>query len=261
LSDTSRALAYNWTGGLETITLPPVTDLSAGWFILFRNNGTGTVTIEPSGTSTINSSVSVAFNPQDSGIIVLDKSNNAFYTVGLAAPSNIAFTAATYDVDSIAGNTLSLVSYAPSIQTYVALNGTRTQTLAVTLPAITQLYVLQNETNTSAYNVTFKVSGSSQTPVAFQSGTVAIVLTDGNNIYILTQSAAGSQFVDDGSASAPSYAFNNDVTSGMFLKSIHNLGFSANGTEMMNMDATNLSNLQINTPAQFNAALISGGTF
>jgi hypothetical protein len=261
LNDASRALTYVWTGGQDTLPLPAVTSISAGWYIMVRNGGSGTLNVVPQSPSTINDSPTLTLNPGDSGIIVFDHSGGAYYTVGYLQPTNASFSSATYDVDSIVGNTLNLVGNAPIIQTYVALAGTRTTTLAVTLPAITQIYVLSNNTSTSAYNITFQVSGSSQPPVVFAAGVTAVVLTDGTNLYILTQSSTGYYFASNGSASAPSFSFNSDLTTGMYLKTSHILGLSANATEMFVVDATNLSDLQVSTPATFNAALIGGGTF
>jgi hypothetical protein len=262
LTDSSRALAYIWAGGLQSIDLPTASSLSAGWYILFRNNGTGAVTFFPQGTSTVNGSPSQTFNPGDSGIVVFDYITGDFYTIGLAPSTNVTFSAATYDVDSIVGNTLSLVSNAPIIQTYEALSGTRTQTLAVTLPAITQLYILTNNTNQSSYNITFQISGSSQSPITFAAGVVGIVLSDGNYLYVLSQSTAGVFFANDGSASAPSFSFNSDDTTGMYLKSVGQLGFAANGTEMLLIDDSNPSAPAISTVATFNAeGGIGGGTF
>ena len=261
LNDASRAITYVWTGGLQSITLPSMADISGGWYFMVRNNGTGALTFNSAGVEEINGQTSVTLNPGDSGIIVADKNGGNFYTVGLASPTNVSFTSATYDVDSIIGNSFSLVSYAPMIQTYVALAGTRTATLNVTLPAITQLYVFSNNTNNSTYNITFQVSGSSQTPIVFSSGTVAIVLSDGANLYILTQVGQGYYFADDGTVATPSFSFLNDTSTGLYLPSIHQLGIVANSIEMINVDASNTADLQISTPAQFNAALISGGTF
>ena len=48
---------------------------------------------------------------------------------------------------------------------------------------------------------------------------------------------------------------------GMYLYSSNILGFTADGTNIFKMDRSNPLNLQVSTPAQFNAALISGGTF
>jgi hypothetical protein len=193
---------------------------------------------------------------------VYDETTGNFFTVGLTRQTAVTYTAATYDVDSIIGSTFSLVTYAPNIQTYEAFSGTRTTNLTVELPAITQLYVVNNQTGSSAYNIIMQISGSLGTTVTVANGVSTLILSDGVNLSILSsQSAAGSFLANDGSAAAPAFSFTSDTSSGMYLVNNHELGLSANGVEMLNINATNLSNLQMSTDAQFNAALIAGGTF
>jgi len=261
LLDSSRAATFVWTGGNGTFTLPTAISLTGGWFIGFRNGGTGTLTLAGQGSSLINGSASIGVNPGDSGYLIFQQSTGNFFTVGLSVPSNVTFTSATYDVDAILGPSLSLVSYAPIIQTYVGLSATRAVDLDVTLPAITQLYVLLNNTGTNAYDVTFQVSGSSQPPIPVADGQSALVLSDGNFLYVLTQTTAGIYLANNGSASAPSFSFLSDTTTGMYLTGTSKLGLTANSTQMLNLDASNLLDLRVSTPATFNAGLISGGTF
>lgn len=261
IADASRAATYVWGAGAGTFTMPSTSTLSTGWYIGFRNNGTGALLIQPSGTDLINGQPSITANPGDSGFIILDTIAGGFVTIGLAPANNVTFTSATYDVDTIVGNTLSLVSFAPIIQTYVAQSGTRTQTLAVTLPAITQIYILVNDTNQPSYDVTFQVQGSSQPPLAIGSGGVATVLSDGTNLYSLTSSSTGTFYAADGSAALPSYTFNNDVTTGTYLAGTSVLGLSANGVQIASFDGSNLLDPQVNITAQLNATLIAGGTF
>jgi hypothetical protein len=192
---------------------------------------------------------------------VYDETTGNFFTVGLARQTAVTYTAATYDVDSIVGSTYSLVTYAPNIQTYVAFSGTRTTNLTVELPAITQLYVVNNQTGGS-YDIIMQISGSLGTTVTVSDGVSTLILSDGVNLSVLSsQSAAGSFLANNGSAGAPAYSFTSDSSSGMYLINSHQLGISANGQNMLDIDATNLSNLQLSTDAQFNAALIAGGTF
>lgn len=259
--DSSRAATFVWTGGSATFTLPTALSLSAGWFISFRNNGSGTLTITGQGSSLINGIANITVNPGDSGTLIFQQSTGNFFTVGLSVPTNVTFTSATYDVDAIPGTTLSLVSYAPIIQTYVALSSTRAVDLDVTLPAVTQLYVLVNDTGEAGYNVTFQVSGSLQTPIAVTDGQVSLVLSDGNFLYVLSQNTTSIFLASDGSAAAPSFSFNSDQATGMYLDGTSVLGLSANGINMMLVDNTNTSDPQISTPATFNAGLIGGGTF
>ena len=261
-NEESRAKAYVWTGGAGTFSLPDPLTLETGWFILVRNNGTGALTIDPYSTQTIDGNTSVIFYPSDSATIVFDAATGNFFTVGFARQSTVAYTAATYDVDSIVGPTLSLVSYAPTIQTYVAFSGTRTTDLTIEWPAITQLYVVNNNTGHIDYDLIFQVTGSLSTPLTIGNGVTALILSDGATLSILaSQSATGSFLANDGTEALPSFSFTSDTSSGMYLIANHHLGLTAHGTKMLDLDATNLSNLQLSTDAQFNAALIAGGSF
>lgn len=260
-AEADRAITYIWTGGNNTVTLPDAASLSPGWFMAFRNSGTGTLHIAAQGLSQINGAASITANPGNSGYIVFQVETGNFYTIGVSTPANVTLSSASYDVDAIVGSTLSLVSFAPIIQTYVALSGVRTTDLNVVLPGTTQLYVILNNTGTSAYDLTFQVSGSPQPPIVVANGVAATILSDGNYLYPLTQVAVNSFYAQDGSATDPSYTFANDTGTGLFLAATGILGVSANGVEMLNIDNSNILDPQISTPAQFNAKLIAGGTF
>lgn len=261
ITDATRAATINWVAGVGNISLPSTATLSQGWFIAFRNNGTGTLTFTPSSPQLINGVTSISTNPGDSGYIFYNTSTNGFITVGWTTPNNLVFTAATYDVDAITGNTLNLVANAPIIQTYIAQSGTRTQTLAVTLPAITQLYIMVNNTNQSGYNITFQNQGSSQSPLALTTGNIYTLLSDGEFLYILNSSSSSLFKAVNGNAGAPSYSFLNDNTTGMYLPGVGILGLSANGVGMINMDNTNLADPITSINSRLTANLISGGQF
>jgi len=261
LTDASRAATYNWTAGVGTINLPSVSTLSRGWFIAFRNSGSGALTFAPSSTQLINGKTTIVTNPGDSGYIFYDYSSGGFITVGWVTPNNVVFTSATYDVDAVVGNTLNLVSNAPIIQTYIAQSGTRTQNLAVTFPAITQLYILVNNTNQSGYAVTFQNQGSSQAPLALTTGNTYTILSDGEFLYILNSSSSSSFKAINGIAGAPSYSFLNDNATGMYLQGTSILGLAANGTEIIDINATNLSAPVVTVNGRLYATTFSGGTF
>lgn len=261
ITDASRAITFVWTAGNGAITLPTSASLSDGWYIAFRNSGTGTVTISTQGSSTIDGLSNIVVNPNNSCFIAYQQSSGDFFTIGLTIPTNTTFTSATYDVDSVVGNTLSLVSYAPIIQNYVALTGTRSVDLDVLLPATTQLYILVNETGQTGYDVTFQISGSLQTPIAVADGQISLVLSDGNTLFVISQTTSSSFQAVNGSAGSPSYSFINDNNTGMYLVGTSILGLSANSVQMLEIDNTNTLSPQISTPATFNAGLIGGGTF
>jgi hypothetical protein len=262
IDDNARASTYVWGGGVGTLSLPAPATLSSGWYIMFRNAGTGSLNFTPPSPTLINGVPSITTNPGDSGFIILDKTVSPanYITVGLTSPSNAVFSAATYDVDAISGSTFSLVSNAPVIQTYIAQSGTRTTELDVILPAITQIYVLLNDTN-QPYDITFKCVGSSQPALPLATGQVATVLSDGTTLYPLTQVSSSTFFAANGSVSAPSFSFLNDSHTGMYLKGTSVTSISVNSTDMIVVDNSNTSAPLVTINGRVAATLISGGTF
>jgi hypothetical protein len=261
ITNLNRAATYNWTGGLGNISLPSITTLSTGWFIAFRNSGTGTLVFRPVSPQTINGQTTITTNPGDSGFIFYDNSSGQYITVGWVTPNNVVFTSATYDVDAISGSTLSLVSNAPIIQTYISQSATRNATLAVTLPAITQLYVMVNNCTNINDAITFQNQGSSQAPLSLGIGQTYTLLSDGTFLYVLNSSSSSYFKAINGTATSPSFSFLNDTNTGMYLLGSSILGLAANGTEIVDINATNLSTPLVTVKAQLNATLISGGMF
>lgn len=261
LTQNSNATTYNWTSGAVTFALPSSQNINAGWYIGFRNSGTGTLTFSATTPQTINGQQSIVTNPGDSGFVMYDTVTNGYITVGWAPPSVVSFNSAAYDVDSIIGNTLSLTAYAPIIQTYIAQSGTRTQTLNVILPAITQLYVLVNNTSQPGYNITFQCYGSSQSPVVMQAGAILTVLSDGTTLYTLSASTTGIFYANNGSSGVPSFSFSNDTTTGLYLKNTGNLGITTGGVELIDVNNNNPSVPVVTVNAALIAKSIPGGAF
>ena len=265
ITDASRGNAFVWTGGLASWTLPPVSQLNDGWFLLVRNNGTGALTIDTSSiSSSIDGQTNITLPLGDSCIICVDKnpSNQDFYTVGRARPNSLTFTSATYDVDNIVGSTYSIVSNTPIIQRYTALSGSRSTSLLIEMPAVTQVYYLINDTGQNGYNIEFQVPGSGQTPVVLANGQQVIMLSDGNFLYLLNQINTGIQLAPAGSAAAPAYSFSVDPATGMYLVNPSQLGFAAGGVNVATLDVTGgVGNYLTTFVGRVQANLIAGGTF
>jgi hypothetical protein len=265
ITDATRGHCLVWTSGAGTWTLPAVSSLTEGWFILIRNNGTGTLTIQTSAVnSTIDGQSSIALPLGDSCFICVNRdiTKQDFFTVGRARPNSLTFSSATYDVDTVAGATLSLITNTPIIQRFTALSGARTSSLLVQLPAVTQVYYFLNDTNQSSYNINFQVQGSSQPPYSLAASRQAIVLSDGTNIYPLLQANVGQFLANRGTAAAPAFSFNLDPSSGMYSPNDAQLGFSVNGAIIATMDGTaGAGNFVTNFVGRVDADLISGGQF
>lgn len=242
-----------------------MSQLSSGWFILVRNNGSGALTITSSSiTSTIDAQTNIVLPLGDSCFICVnrDPTKQDFFTVGRARPNSLTFTSATYDVDTIVGSTYSIVTNTPIIQRYTALSGSRTTSLLVQLPAVTQVYYIVNDTGQSGYNINLQVQGSSQAPIALTNASQIILLSDGNYLYVLNQSIAGQQTVLAGSAGAPGYAFLADTATGMYLANPSQLAFSAGGVNVLTLDTTGgVGNFISKFVGRVQADLIAGGSF
>jgi hypothetical protein len=265
LDEASRGSCYVWNGGATTWTLPAASNLSVGWFILVRNNGTGSLTLATSAVgSLIDSQSTITLPLGDSCFICVnrDPAKQDFFTVGRGRPNSLTFSSSTYDVDTVVGATLSLITNTPIIQRYTALSGSRTTSLLVQLPAVTQVYYILNDTNQSGYNINLQVQGSSQSPYSLATNTQAIVLSDGNNIYPLIQANIGQSIVNRGSAASPAFTFSLDPVTGMYSPNNSQLGFSVAGTNIATMDGTGGTGNFITTfVGRVQAGLISGGAF
>ena len=263
--DATRGQCLVWTDGAASWTLPAVSTLSQGWFILVRNNGSGALTINTSSvTSLIDGLGSITLQLGDSCFICVDRdpAKQDFFTVGRARPNSLTFSSATYDVDNISGNALSLISNTPIIQRYTALSGSRSASLLVTLPAVTQVYYLLNDTNQNGYAIEFQVQGSTQLPFNLYNGTQAIVLSDGTNMYPLIQANIGVQLLNNGSAAAPSLSFTSDTTTGVYLPNSGQLGFSTGGVNIATMDGSlGVGNFVTRFVGRVQADLIAGGSY
>jgi hypothetical protein len=254
ITNASRANTFVWTGGNGAFTIPLSSTLSAGWWIGFRNNGTGSLVLTPATGELINKSANISVPPGGSGFIFYQQSTTEFYTIGLQTPSNVTFTSAVYDVDNIVGPTLSLVTFAPFIQTYVSLSGARTTDLTVVLPATTSLYVLINDTTTTSYSILFSISGSVAAPTVLAPGSIITALSDGNQLIVLSQSSSLYFYGADGSASLPTFSFLSDAATGMYLDSPGVLGLTANNTNMLLLDNSVPSTPLISTPANISTS-------
>lgn len=170
-----RAVTFVWTGtGSGTLTLPDPANVQNNWFVVFRNAGGGNVTVSGGGTSTINGLSSLAYQPEESSIIVTDGSN--FYTIGLGQSAQFAFDFTTIDVAgtgnyTLAGNELNRIAY--------NFTGVLTGNRSIIVPSTVQQYWITNST-TGSFTLTVKTSGGVGVVVA--AGARGIFYSDGSDV-------------------------------------------------------------------------------
>lgn len=172
----NRAALITWTGGAGVFNFSASSTLTNGWFFNVYNNGTGALTLTPSGGETINGAATKILNPGDSAIVVSD-GVSALYTIGFGQSSTFAFDFTSIDASgtgnlTLAGTQLNRISY--------RFTGILTGNRHIIVPATVQQYWVDNET-TGAFTLDVGTSGQA-TPVQITQGARDILYCDGTNV-------------------------------------------------------------------------------
>jgi hypothetical protein len=250
-SDRSRTMV--WSGGATTATLPLASTTGDNWFVLFKNNGTGTVTIGTTSSQLIDGAVAKAFAPGESAFIV--STGTQYVTVGYGVSTQFEFGVLTKPV--VSGTyTLTASEAANTIQIYT---GTLSGNVTIIVPPVINLYVISNQCAAGAYTLTIStgaVGGSTATvPAAGQ----ATLICDATNILNAnTTQAGGTSFsLVNGSAASPSLNFGSEVNTGIYRPGAGRFGISVLGNLVVDVDA---NGLDVIGTGNFTAG-ISGGAF
>lgn len=249
LNGASRASVYVWTGGAGILTLPDAATTGNNWFVLVRNSGTGTLTVDGSGGDLINGSGSVLFQPSDSAVIVCN--GVGFYTVGLGKSTEFAFTQLTKAVTT---GTYTLTSAEASnvIQKYT---GTLTGNVTIVIPPTVQVYYIQNATDPTpnAYTVTVTTGVGGSIAAVISGGNQATLICDSVNVVNANTVVAGGSTVAllDGTVSTPSLYFGTETNTGVFHGAAGEFNIAILGVEQARITAT----------GSYFPGGISGGTF
>lgn len=231
-----RASMYVWTGGAGTLTLASSATLGSGWYAIIKNDGTGILTINASGSDLIDGNSTAQLQLSESFVIACN--GTGFYTYAYGRSTQFAFTQLS---KSITGGTLVLTSSEAQniIQQYI---GTLTSNANVILPSTVQLYSIRNATS-GAYTVTFKTSSSSGLTVAVPQNQTLILVCDGTNVYNTQSGGGGStnqvQLID-GTSASPSLSFLSNLNTGLYLSASGQLGFTLNGNNAMTLKTSGL---------------------
>jgi hypothetical protein len=248
LNNTYLAQFLVWSSGVGTITLPVSGSVGNGWFVMVRNGGSGVVTLTPSGTDTIDTNASQQLQPTES-LVIVSNGIDGYSTFAYGRSNTFAYTQLAKTVTT-GTYTLSAVEYANVVQDYI---GALTGNVIIILPSTVQIYYLNNQT-TNAFSLTFKTAAVGAATVTVAQGQTLTVVCDGTNVYNASSAAGGSitsLTLSAGSAASPSLNYSGNTNTGMYQPATNQIGWSAAGTNVMTLSATNLA-----VPVG-----ISGGTF
>jgi hypothetical protein len=238
LTNGDRASFYVWQSGAGNLTLPSASSLGNNWFVMIRNNGTGILTVYPSGTDTIDNNSQAQLQLSESFVLV-SNGTSGFNSFGYGQSATFVFTQLNKYVTG-GTVTLTVVEASSLIQEY---SGVLTSNCTVILPPTVQLYSLQNKT-TGSFTLTFKTTATGATTVTLPQGQTIIAVCDGTNVYnaqTSTSSTIVNLTIGNGSAASPSLSFSGDATTGLYLAATGQLGFSAAGSNGMTLSSTGLA--------------------
>lgn len=248
-----RAQTYIWTGGATTATLPASSSLGNNWFFLFKNNGSGTVSIGTTSSELLDGATAKAFAPGESAFIIC--TGTAFVTVGYGQSSQFAFNVLTKPVTG-GSYTLTASEASNTIQFYT---GTLASNVTVTYPPVVNLYVISNQTSAGGYTLTVTTGVVGGANAVIPAGGQATVICDGINFYNANTTQAGATAISliNGTAGSPSLNFASETNTGVYRPGAGRFGISILGNLVADVNA---SGLAVTGSGNFTAG-ISGGAF
>lgn len=188
------ARVKKFTGGTQTWTFTSAVTLANGWFTTIINEGTGTLTLNP--TQTIDGAGSKDLLPQESVQVFSDGAN--FVTFGYGRSVTTGVSAVSIDLTGSGTYTESIAEISSQIQDFSGtLSGNRTVYFGTT-PGFWFVY---NGTS-GAYTTTFAVNGS-DSGVTIEQGTYRVIRSNGSNATLSSPNDGYQTFAANGTFTWP----------------------------------------------------------
>jgi len=235
IPSSNRAQINVWTGGAGTLNLPSASSVGMGWFTIFKNDGTGILTLAPNGADTIDGNSNQQLQLTES-IVLISFGSGGWYSYAYGRSNQFAYTELAL---SVTGGTLTLSS-AQAANTIQIYTGTLTSNQIVVVPSTVQLYAITNNT-TGSYTFTVKTSVGGGATVTISQNTSLILICDGTNVYNAasgSSSSITSLTLGNGSTSVPSLKFVGDANTGLYLPASGQLGVVVGNTEVAYFSST-----------------------
>ena len=222
ITSTSRAGLVVSTGGVTTFPLAQASSLGDDFFFMFRNDGTGTVTLEPYGTETIDNQLNMQIQPGESLMLVC--TGTQWYSVGYGRSILYQFTQLTKDVS--AGGTFTLTA-AEAENKLITFIGNPSVAVEVIVPSVVSVYYTYSNISTVQ---DIEVRTSAGTGTVIPQNQRVILICDGTNV-LSAQSAVANTSVSltDGSASNPSLFFASQTNTGLYKSGLLGIGITVDG--------------------------------
>lgn len=235
IPSSNRAQINVWTGGAGTLNLPSASSVGMGWFTIFKNDGTGILTLAPNGADTIDGNANQQLQLTES-IVLISFGSGGWYSYAYGRSNQFAYTELAL---SVTGGTLTLSS-AQAANTIQIYTGVLTSNQIIVVPSTVQLYAITNNT-TGSYTFTVKTAVGGGATVSISQNTSLILICDGTNVYNAasgSSSSIASLTLGNGSTSVPSLKFLGDLNTGLYLPASGQLGIVVGNTEVAYFSST-----------------------
>jgi len=178
------------TGGTLTFNFTAASTLGSTWFSFVRNSGSGTLTLDPNSSETIDGASTLVLNQGDSCMVVCDGSN--FFTVGLGRSTTTTISAITIDGSGSSGDqALSANEVAAQIQEFT---GTITGNRNYLYGSNPGFWFVYNNITLSGNTASWAVDGGDAgvTSADIPNGTRAIIVSNGTNMFLAVAASGGT---------------------------------------------------------------------
>jgi hypothetical protein len=232
-----RAQTKIWVSGTGTVNLPAVADVGDNYFLLLKNNGTGSLTVDCYGSQTIDLGLTKTFAPDESAFIVCTGSE--WVTIGYGQSSNFVFTSLVKPVITGSYN-ITPSEASNTIQEYV---GNLTGNVIAYYPPAVNLYVISNQTTDNGFTLTVSTGVVGGFNATIPPGAQVTLICDGTNFLNANTVQVGASNISivSGTATLPGLNFAAETNTGIYRPGTGQLNISILGTQRLNLTATGLT--------------------
>lgn len=174
---TSRAQLNVYSGGAGTWNLASAPTLGTNYWESVVNQGSGNLTLDPSGAELINGAATLVLAPGEAAVIVCD--GTGWYTQSWSRSLTASIT--LLSLTGLTGGTVALTSVQAQ-NAIIFFSGTLSSNLKIEFPAVVGRWFMRNAT-TGAYTSTCAVTGGTDPGALIPQAEQRPILSDGTNIY------------------------------------------------------------------------------
>lgn len=190
LGTNDRAQMIVSTGGAITFSFTSAATLGNNWFAMLRNDGTGALTLDPTGSELIDGATTITLNQTESCMVVCD--GTQFRTIGRGRAVTSTVSAVNISGGGGAGTqTLTSVELAAQVQQY---NGTLTGNRAYEYGTSPGYWFIYNNLTLGGNVATWRVNSldAGVTSANVPSGARAIIVSNGTNMFLAVSTTSGT---------------------------------------------------------------------